>query len=109
MVITLQKSIQVLQREVFSEFYGRCCGIDVSPPIDCAGKAEVVHEIEPRSRGLSTHNKDNMIPLCSVCHSYVHDEGASDEQVVRLHRVKSAMKKRLYGHSENTAGSTISD
>lgn len=83
----MQKSLRELQREVFAEFHGRCCV--------CLGRADVVHEIEPRSRGDDTINKNNMLTLCNHDHDEVHREGASDEQVERLHRVKSEMEKRL--------------
>ena len=66
---TTETIIESNRSTVFKLFKHRCA---VNP----AHEATVIHEIEPRStRPADWWELDNMIPLCSNCHTLIHSEG----------------------------------
>lgn len=77
----LQKVIESNRNAVLELYNYRCI-------LNPAHKAEVIHEIEPRSiRPSDWWELDNMCPLCNNCHELVHASGVKTMR-------KTLMEKR---------------
>ena len=58
----------------------------------CTGRAVDNHELLPRSLGGSATDKDNIIPVCRMCHSWITDHTAEAE-ARGLHRSRYGLPR----------------
>ena len=49
----------------------------------CRGIAHTVHELEPRSRGITSMRMQNRTAICHPCHDAFHRLGASNSNILR--------------------------
>jgi hypothetical protein len=59
--------------QVLSLFKDRCP--------KCRRIANTVHELEPRSRGVTTMRMQNRTAICDPCHEEFHKQGASEHNI----------------------------
>ncbi len=63
----------------------RWCEARTAP--DCAKLAVCLHERLPRSHGGSITDEENVIAVCSICHSWIHAHPAQSYEKGFLRRV----------------------
>ena len=64
---------------LFRIFKGRCP--------KCRKIAVTIHELIPRSRGISSMVLTNRTPICFDCHDEFHHNGASPSQISEWHSI----------------------